>query len=55
MYIIDLKDRTVAKFTEGELMTFVSNYKKLEKSRFWIVKTRTRAVKLIKQLIKEGF
>ena len=55
MFVIDLKARTIAEFTESELMTFVSNYKKLEKSRFWIVKTRTRAVKIIKQLIAEGF
>ena len=57
MFVIDLKTRTVAEFTESELMTFVNTltYKKMDKSRFWIVKTRNRAVKLIKQLIAEGF
>jgi hypothetical protein len=57
MFVIDLKTRTVAEFTESELMNFVNTltYKKIDKSRFWIVKTRNRAVKLIKQLIAEGF
>ena len=57
MFVIDLKTRTIAEFTESELMTFANtcNYKKLDKGRFWIVKTRDRAVKLIKQLIAEGF
>ena len=57
MYVIDLKDRTVAEFTKSELMTFVNtcDYKKMDKGRFWVLETRDRAVKLIKKLIKKGF
>ena len=57
MFVIDLKTRTVSEFTESELMTFANtcNYKKLDKGRFWIVKTRDRAVQVIKKLIKKGF
>jgi hypothetical protein len=57
MFVIDLKDRTIAEFTKDELMTFAntSDYKKLDKGRFWVVETRDRAVKVIKKLIKKGF
>lgn len=57
MYVIDLKDRTVAEFTKNELMTFANtcNYKKMDKGRFWVLETRDRAVKVIKNLIKKGF
>lgn len=57
MFVIDLKTRTVAEFTESELMTFANtcNYKKLDKGRFWIVETRDRAIQVIKKLIKKGF
>ena len=57
MFVIDLKTRTIAEFTESELMTFANtcNYKKLDKGRFWIVKTRDRAIRLFKKLIKKGF
>jgi hypothetical protein len=57
MFVIDLKDRTVAEFTKEELMTFANtcNYKKLDTGRFWVVETRDRAVKVIKNLIKKGF
>ena len=57
MFVIDLKTRTIAEFTESELMTFANtcNYKKLDKGRFCIVKTRNRAVQVIKKLIKKGF
>ena len=57
MFVIDLKDRTVAEFTKDELMTFANtvDYKKLEKGRFWVVETRDRAVQVIKKLIKKGF
>ena len=57
MFVIDLKTRTIAEFTESELMTFANTckYKKLDKSRFWIVETRDRAVQVIKKLIKKGF
>jgi hypothetical protein len=57
MYVIDLKDRTVAEFTKSELMTFANtcDYKKMDKGRFWVLETRDRAVKVIKNLIKKGF
>lgn len=57
MFVIDLKTRTVSEFTESELMTFANtcNYLKVDKGRFWIVKTRDRAVQVIKKLIKKGF
>jgi hypothetical protein len=57
MFVIDLKDRTIAEFTKDELMTFANtaDYKKLDKGRFWVVETRDRAVKVIKKLIKKGF
>jgi hypothetical protein len=57
MYVIDLKDRTVAEFTKSELITFANtcDYKKMDKGRFWVLETRDRAVKVIKNLIKKGF
>ena len=57
MFVIDLKTRTIAEFTESELITFANtcNYLKVDKGRFWIVKTRDRAVQVIKKLIKKGF
>jgi hypothetical protein len=57
MFVIDLKDRTVAEFTKDELMNFANtcDYKKLDKNRFWVVETRDRAVQVIKKLIKKGF
>ena len=57
MFVIDLKDRTVAEFTKDELMTFANttDYKKLDKGRFWVVETRDRAVQVIKKLIKKGY
>lgn len=56
-YVIDLKDRTVAEFSKDELMNFATtiNYKKINKSRFWVVETKKEAVKVIKKLIKKGF
>ena len=56
-FVIDLKTRTVAEFTKDELMTFANtcNYKKLDKSRFWIVETKQKAIKVITKLIKNGF
>jgi hypothetical protein len=57
MFVIDLKDRTVAEFTKDELMTFANthDYKKLEKGRFWVAETKSQAIKLIKKLIKKRF
>ena len=57
MFVIDLKTRTVSEFAESQLMTFANtcDYLKIDKGRFWIVKTRNRAVQVIKKLIKKGF
>ena len=57
MFVIDLKDRTVAEFTKDELMTFANtvDYKKMDKGRFLIAETRNRAEQIIKKLIKKGF
>ena len=56
-YVIDLKDRTVAEFSKEELMNFATtiDYKKLDKSRFWVAETKKEAIKVIKKLIKKGF
>jgi len=56
-FVIDLKNRTVAKFTKNELMTFANtvNYKKKDFNSFWVIETRDRAVKVIKNLIKRGY
>ena len=57
MFVIDLKTRTVAEFSKNELMTFANttNYKKMDKGRFWIVETKEKAIKVITKLIKKGF
>ena len=57
MFVIDLKDRTVAEFTKDELMTFANtcDYKKLDKKRFWIVENKDRAMQIIKKLINKGY
>ena len=53
MFVIDLKDRTVAEFSKNELIDFI-NYK-LNQKRFFVVQDKNSAVKLIKKLIKKGF
>ena len=57
MFVIDLKNRTVAEFTKNELMTFANttDYKNLDKGRFWVVETKDRAIKVIKKLISKGY
>ncbi len=57
MFVIDLKDRTVAEFTKNELMTFANtcDYKKMDKGRFLVVENKQRAISVIKKLIKKGF
>jgi len=57
MFVIDLKNRTVAEFTKNELMTFANtcDYKKIDKRRFLVVKNKQRAISVIKKLIKKGF
>lgn len=53
MYIIDLKDRTVAEFSKNELIDFI-NYKWNHK-RFFVAEDKKSAVKVIKKLMKKGF
>jgi hypothetical protein len=57
MYVIDLKDRTIAEFKKDELMNFATTlgYKKTNKSRYWVVETKAKAIKVVKDLIKKGF
>jgi len=57
MYVIDLKDRTIAEFKKDELMNFATTlcYKKINKSRYWVVETKAKAIKVVKDLIKKGF
>lgn len=58
MFVIDLKDRTVAEFSQNELNLFYYDkiiHKPYYENRFVLVKNKKTAVKLIKQLIKEGF
>ena len=57
MFVIDLKERTVAEFTKNELMTFANthDYKKLDKGRFWIVESKDCAMQVIKKLISKGY
>jgi hypothetical protein len=30
-------------------------YKKMNKSRYWVVETKAKAIKVVKDLIKKGF
>jgi len=58
MYIIDLKDRTVAEFSQQELNLFYHSKiinKPYYNDRFVLVKDKKTAVKVIKKLIKKGF
>ena len=59
-YVIDLKDRTVAEFTEKELVGFakfqeIKKNNKDWKDRFILIKNRTEAKKLISKIMKKGF
>ena len=60
MYIIDLKDRTVAEFTKGEVSGFAIFQEKNKKNKDWkdrfvLIKNKTEAKKLILKIMKEGF
>ena len=58
MFVIDLKDRTVAEFSQNELNLFYYDkiiHKHYYEDRFVLVKNKKTAVKLIKKLIKKGF
>jgi len=60
MYIIDLKDRTVAEFTKGEVAGFALYQEKNKKNKDWkdrfiLIKNKIEAKKLILKIMKEGF
>ena len=60
MYIIDLKDRTVAEFTKQEVSGFAIFQEKNKKKKDWtdrfiLIKNKIEAKKLILKLMKKGF
>ena len=60
MYVIDLKDRTVAEFTKNEVSGFAIYQEKNKKNKDWqdrfiLIKNKTEAKKLILKIMKEGF
>ena len=60
MFVIDLKDRTVAEFTKQEVTGFAIFQEKNKKNKDWkdrfiVIKDKIEAKKLILKLIKKGF
>jgi hypothetical protein len=60
MYIIDLKDRTVAEFTKQEVTGFAIFQEKNKKKKDWtdrfiLIKNKIEAKKIILKLMKRGF
>ena len=60
MYIIDLKDRTVAEFNKQEVTGFAIFQEKNKKNKDWkdrfiVIKDKIEAKKLILKLIRKGF
>jgi hypothetical protein len=60
MFVIDLKDRTVAEFTKQEVSGFAIFQEKNKKNKSWqdrfiLIKDKIEAKKLILKLIKKGF
>lgn len=60
MYIIDLKNRTVAEFSKGEVSGFAIYQEKNKKNKDWqdrfiLIKNKIKAKKLILKIMKEGF
>lgn len=56
MYVIDLKDRTVAEFSQDGLFSFSKTLKEgRHEDRYWVVETKEKAIQVIKKLIKKGF
>ena len=60
MFVIDLKDRTVAEFTKQEVTGFAIFQEKNKnnkdwKDRFIVIKDKIEAKKLILKLMKKGF
>jgi hypothetical protein len=60
MYIIDLKDRTVAESTKQEVSGFAIFQEKNKKNKSWqdrfiLIKDKIEAKKLILKLMKKGF
>jgi len=60
MFVIDLKDRTVAEFTKQEVTGFAIFQEKNKKNKDWkdrfiVIKDKIKAKKLILKLMKKGF
>jgi len=60
MFVIDLKDRTVAEFTKQEVTGFAIFQEKNKKNKDWkdrfiVIKDKIEAKKLILKLMKKGF
>jgi hypothetical protein len=60
MYIIDLKDKTVAEFTKQEVTGFAIFQEKNKNNKNWqdrfiVIKDKIKAKKLILKLMKKGF
>jgi len=60
MYVIDLKDRTVAEFTKQEVSGFAIYQEKNKKNKDWqdrfiLIKNKIEAKKLILKIMKKGF
>lgn len=60
MYVVDLKERTVAEFSQKELQDF-ANFQQQKKrnkdwqERFYLFKNKLKAKKFVLKLMKEGF
>jgi len=60
MYVIDLKDRTVAEFTKAEVSGFAIYQEKSKKNKDWkdrfiLIQNKIEAKKIILKLMKKGF
>ena len=60
MFVIDLKDRTVAEFTKQEVTGFAIFQEKNKNNKNWqdrfiVIKDKIEAKKLILKLMKKGF
>ena len=59
-YVVDLRERTVAEFTQKELQSF-ANFQQQKKrnkdwqERFYLFKSKIKAKKFVLKLMKEGF
>lgn len=60
MFVIDLKDRTVAEFTKQEVTGFAIFQEKNKNNKNWqdrfiLIKDKIKAKKLILKLMRKGF